>query len=65
MLEPIKRTGPWNTAGAYQIQIMSKNITQSHALALLFMNELLASVETLSGIAEQYGLPTLVNLMYL
>lgn len=44
---------------------MSKNITQSHALALLFMNELLASVETLSGIAEQYGLPTLVNLMYL
>lgn len=44
---------------------MPKNITQSHALALLFMNELLASVETLGGIAEQYGFPALVNLMYL
>lgn len=33
--------------------------------ASLFMQELLVSVETLSGIVDTHGLPTLVDLMYL
>jgi len=44
---------------------MSKNAQESRALALLFMQELLASVETLTGIAEHHGVQTLADLMYL
>ncbi len=38
---------------------------QGHDRAKLFMQELLDSVETLSGIAEQHGARTLADLMYL
>lgn len=38
---------------------------QGHDRARLFMQELLDSVETLSGIAEQHGARTLADLMYL
>ncbi len=38
---------------------------QGHQRASLFMRELLDSVETLSGIAEQHGARTLADLMYL
>ena len=38
---------------------------QGHDRASLFMQELLDSVETLSGIAEQHGARTLADLMYL
>ena len=38
---------------------------QGHERASLFMRELLDSVETLSGIAEQHGARTLADLMYL
>jgi hypothetical protein len=38
---------------------------QGHERARLFMQELLDSVETLSGIAEQHGARTLADLMYL
>ena len=38
---------------------------QGHERARLFMRELLDSVETLSGIAEQHGARTLADLMYL
>ncbi len=38
---------------------------QGHEPASLFMRELLDSVETLSGIAEQHGARTLADLMYL
>jgi hypothetical protein len=38
---------------------------QDHDRARLFMQELLDSVETLSGIAEQHGARTLADLMYL
>jgi len=38
---------------------------QGHDRARLFLQELLDSVETLSGIAEQHGARTLADLMYL
>jgi len=38
---------------------------EDHEPASLFMRELLDSVETLSGIAEQHGARTLADLMYL
>ena len=38
---------------------------QGHDRAKLFMQELLDSVETLTGIAEQHGARTLADLMYL
>ena len=38
---------------------------QGHERAKLFMRELLDSVETLSGIADQHGARTLADLMYL
>lgn len=38
---------------------------RGHDQAKLFMQELLNSVETLTGIAEQHGASTLANLMYL
>jgi len=38
---------------------------QGHERAKLFMRELLNSVETLTGIAEQHGARTLADLMYL
>ena len=39
--------------------------TQGHDRARLFMQELLDSVETLTGIAEQHGARTLADLMHL
>ncbi|PIV88606.1 MAG: hypothetical protein COW48_05065 [Hydrogenophilales bacterium CG17_big_fil_post_rev_8_21_14_2_50_63_12] len=39
--------------------------TQGHDRARLFMQELLDSVETLTGIAEQHGVRTLADLMFL
>lgn len=44
---------------------MKKNQATRIANATLFMSELSDSVETLSGIADQYGTRTLADLMYL